>query len=81
MVALLHRGDRALLSADVFFNINGKLGEPISIFTYDPALNRQSMRKLAALDFDHLLPSHGPAIMKDGKARVQEFIGKLKSNP
>ncbi len=78
MLALLHPGDRALLSADTFNNINDKLGDPIRWFTYDPALNRQSMRKVAGLDFDHLLPSHGKPIMNDGKARAQAVVEAFK---
>jgi glyoxylase-like metal-dependent hydrolase (beta-lactamase superfamily II) len=79
MVALLHPADRALLAADVFSHGRGRLAEPISAFTYDIALNRQSMRKLAALDFDHLLPSHGRPILGDGKARAAAFVQTLKT--
>jgi glyoxylase-like metal-dependent hydrolase (beta-lactamase superfamily II) len=78
MVALLHHADRALIAADTFGNLSGKLGEPIRVFTYSPAINRQSMRKLAALDFDHLLPSHGPPLLGDGKARAQAVVEKFK---
>jgi glyoxylase-like metal-dependent hydrolase (beta-lactamase superfamily II) len=78
MIALLHPGDRALISADTFANFRGKLGQPPALFTNDPAQNRQSMRKLAALDFDHLLPSHGPPILNEGKARAQAVVDKLK---
>ncbi len=79
MVALLHHADRALIAADTFGNISGRLGEPIKVFTYDPALNRQSMRRLAQLDFDHLLPSHGPPLLGDGKARAQAVVEKFKA--
>ena len=79
MVALLHQADRALLSADVLSHRGGRLGDPISVFTYDMALNRQSMRKLAVLDFDHLLPSHGKPILGDGKSRLEAFVQTLKS--
>lgn len=77
MVALLHRADRALIAADTFMNLRGRLGEPFALFTNDPSRNRQSMRKLAALDFDHLLASHGPPIMGEGKARAQAWVEKL----
>jgi glyoxylase-like metal-dependent hydrolase (beta-lactamase superfamily II) len=79
MIALLHPGDRALISADTFNHLNGKLTEPFALFTNDPALNRQSMRKVAGLDFDHLLPSHGPAILNNGKAQAQAAVEKLKN--
>ena len=38
------------------------LGEPPEMFTYDPAENRRSIRKLAALEPTLLLPGHGPAV-------------------
>lgn len=76
MVALLHAGDRALISADTFYNLGGKLGDPAALFTYDPALNHASQAKLAALDFDHLLPSHGPVIMNTGKQAAQAVVAK-----
>ena len=74
MVALLHRADRALICGDAFANGRGKLGDPLSIFTYDIALNRQSQARLAALDFDHLLVSHGPPILNEGRARAQALV-------
>lgn len=76
MVALLHAADRALLSADTFYNLNGKLTDPAGPFTYDAALNHASQAKLLALDFDHLLPSHGPAIMNTGKQAAQAAVDR-----
>ena len=76
MVALLHPQDRALISADTFYNLGGKLGDPAPLFTYNPALNHQSQAKLAQLDFDHLLPSHGPVIMNTGKQAAQAVVAK-----
>jgi glyoxylase-like metal-dependent hydrolase (beta-lactamase superfamily II) len=38
------------------------LREPPVIFTYDPAVNRESIRKLAALEPKLVLPGHGPAV-------------------
>jgi glyoxylase-like metal-dependent hydrolase (beta-lactamase superfamily II) len=84
MVALLHQDDRALICGDTFGNLGGKLGDPLRPFTYDPALNHQSQAKLAALDFDHLLASHGPPIMNEGRARVQALLAsreKKKKKP
>jgi glyoxylase-like metal-dependent hydrolase (beta-lactamase superfamily II) len=79
MVALLHPADRALICADTFYNLSDRLRDPASVFTYDPALNHQSQTRLAQLDFDHLLPSHGPVILREGKARVQELLAKRQS--
>jgi len=74
MLALLHRKDRALICGDAFANGRGKLGDPLGIFTYDLALNRWSQARLAALDFDHLLVSHGPPILNEGRARAQALV-------
>jgi glyoxylase-like metal-dependent hydrolase (beta-lactamase superfamily II) len=38
------------------------LAEPPEIFTFDPAENRRSIRKLAALEPSLILPGHGPAV-------------------
>jgi len=75
MVALLHHADRALFCADVFSSLRG-LGDPMPFFTYDPKLNRKSQAKLALLDFDHLVPSHGPAMMRSGKQAALAYVEK-----
>jgi glyoxylase-like metal-dependent hydrolase (beta-lactamase superfamily II) len=36
--------------------------EPPDIFTYDPAENRRSIRKLADFNPSLILPGHGPAV-------------------
>jgi glyoxylase-like metal-dependent hydrolase (beta-lactamase superfamily II) len=74
MVALLHHEDRALICADTFSNLNNRLGDPFSIFTYDVRLNRQAQAKLVELDFDHLLASHGPPILNEGRARARALV-------
>src|SRR6185503_2097443 len=81
MVALLHRADRALLCSDTFSNTGNRLHEPASIFTYNPTLNRKSQARLAALDFDHLLPSHGPAIVNDARRKVAAYVEKRSGKP
>ena len=81
LVALLHRADRALVSGDTFMNLKNKLSDPYRPFTYDMALNHRSQARLAQLDFDHLLVSHGPVIMNEGQARVKALVegrGKKK---
>lgn len=78
MVALLHAADRALLCADTFYNLGGKLGDPLAAFTYDAGLNHASQARLAALDFDHLIPSHGPAIMNTGKQAAEAVVARHK---
>lgn len=74
MIALLHRGDRALLCADTFFHQGGKLSDPPPLFTYSPKLNRASQARLARLDFDHLLPSHGDPILNTGREAARRYV-------
>lgn len=77
-IALLHRADRALICGDVFMNPNNSLGDPYTVFTYDPVQNHASQAKLAGLDFDHLLVSHGPPILREGRAKAQAVVNGRK---
>jgi glyoxylase-like metal-dependent hydrolase (beta-lactamase superfamily II) len=59
--------DRVAICGDVIRNLSYATGlprikEPPDIFTYDPAENRRSIRKLAALEPSVILPGHGPAV-------------------
>ena len=75
-VAFLHEEDRALICADAFMNLNNKLAPPLRVSSYDLIAARQSMRMLAELEFDLLLPSHDPG---NGVPRedVQRRLPKL----
>lgn len=70
MIALLHRADRAAIAGDTFISRGGRAHPPIAVFTPDRAGAIRSMRKLAAADFDHLLPSHGRPILGRGRAEA-----------
>ena len=76
LVALLHPGDRALICGDTFMNRNSKLSDPFALFTYDMALNRESQARLATLDFDHLIVSHGEPILNTGRQAIRDFVAK-----
>jgi glyoxylase-like metal-dependent hydrolase (beta-lactamase superfamily II) len=59
--------DRVAICGDVVRNLNyltlrPSVLEPPDEMTYDPAENRRSIRKLAALEPSLILPGHGPAI-------------------
>lgn len=73
MIALLHSGDRALIASDAF---RFKPLSAMPIFTYNRPLARSSMRKLAQLEFDHLLPSHGQPCLHNGRARALDAAGR-----
>src|SRR3989338_592466 len=71
MVALLHGGDRALICGDAWANFGGKLGDPLPAFTYDMDEAHRTQARLAELDFDHLLVSHGPPVLKDAREMIR----------
>jgi hydroxyacylglutathione hydrolase len=59
--------DRVAICGDVIRNLSYATGlpgirEPPDVFTYDPAENRRSIRKLAALEPTLILPGHGGAV-------------------
>lgn len=59
--------DRVAICGDVvrsisYLTLRVSLLEPPDAFTYDPAENRRSIRKLADLEPSIILPGHGPAI-------------------
>lgn len=66
-VVYFRERDRVAICGDVIRNMSYATGrpgirEPPDAFTYDPAENRRSIRKLAALEPSLILPGHGPAI-------------------
>jgi glyoxylase-like metal-dependent hydrolase (beta-lactamase superfamily II) len=73
MIALLHPADRALIAADAFMTL-GRLRDPYALFTYDPRLNHATQARLADLDFDHLLVSHGPPLLNTGRQQARDLI-------
>lgn len=66
-VAYWRERDRALILGDVLNNVDPRTGrvglrEPLAIFTPDPARNRASIRRLAALEPELCLFGHGPPL-------------------
>jgi len=79
-VVYFRESDGVAICGDVIRNMNyatGRTGldEPPAMFTYDPAENRRSIRKLAALEPAVLLPGHGPAVT-DGEM-FQAWVSAL----
>jgi hydroxyacylglutathione hydrolase len=79
-VIFFRDSDRVAICGDVIRNMSYATGlrgikEPPAIFTYDPAENRRSIRKLAALDPALILPGHGPAVTDIGA--FQRFVAAL----
>lgn len=79
-IAFWRESDRALICGDVFTNIDTLTGipglhEPKRFFTPDPERNRQSMRRLAALEPAVVFFGHGRPLRSPGKLRA--FTDKL----
>jgi hydroxyacylglutathione hydrolase len=79
-VALWRESDRVLVAGDVFNTANPFTGLPglrlpYDFFTPDPAENRRSAKRLAALEPELLLVGHGPP-MRD-PAKLEKFAETL----
>ncbi len=73
-VGFLHPEDRALICGDAVMNLRGSLSPPFAATTPDPARARSSMHRLGELDFEHLLPAHGPPVIGHGREAVLSFL-------
>jgi len=79
-VAYWRASDGVLILGDVLNNVNVRTGrpglhEPPAVFTPDPARNRASARRLAALSPRLICFGHGPPL-RDG-ARLKDFVAQL----
>ncbi len=79
-VIFFRDSDRVAICGDVIRNMSYATGrpmlaEPPEIFTYDPAENRRSIRKLADLAPALILPGHGPAVTDT--AKFERFVAAL----
>jgi len=79
-VAYWRERDRVLIAGDVFNNMNVDtlipgLHEPRRRFTPDPARNRESMRRLAALEPELACFGHGPPLRDP--AKLSAFVDGL----
>jgi glyoxylase-like metal-dependent hydrolase (beta-lactamase superfamily II) len=79
-VIFFRDSDRVAICGDVLRNMSyattlAGLREPPRIFTYDPAENRRSIRKLAELEPRLILPGHGPEVTDI--AKFEKFVAAL----
>lgn len=82
-VIYFRNSDRVAICGDVIRNLNyltgrSGIGEPPDMFTYDPAENRRSIRKLAGLNPSMILPGHGPAVTDI--AAFRRFVTSLPAD-
>lgn len=65
-IGFLHREDRVVVVGDSVFNFFGVSGnDPFPGIDLDLRMARESLARLAELDVDLLLPSHGPPLRPD----------------
>ena len=76
-IALLMRSERMLFAGDSVLNVLG-LRPPLAMATADMAQARESVRKMAALDFDIACFGHGGVMRKDAVLRFRRFAEKLR---
>jgi glyoxylase-like metal-dependent hydrolase (beta-lactamase superfamily II) len=84
-VSFWRESDGTLICGDVFFNMNPLttrpgLHQPPDLLTTDPAKNRDSERKLAALEPRTVGFGHGPVLSDDAARRLRVFVQKLPSS-
>lgn len=80
-IAFWRGSDRALICGDVITNMDTITGlpglhEPKSFFTPDPARNRESARRLAALEPELVCFGHGAPLRDPGRPRA--FAARLQ---
>lgn len=79
-ISYWRESDRVLICGDVMWGNNpflmrGEPREPFPLVSPDPELNRQSARRLAALDPDVICFGHGPVLY--GSERFKAAVAKL----
>ncbi len=74
-IGFLHPEDQAMLCGDAIMNLNDRLSPPISFSTPEPDQAQASIRRLAELDYLHLLPSHGEPILHRGRQAIMQYLG------
>jgi glyoxylase-like metal-dependent hydrolase (beta-lactamase superfamily II) len=81
-VSFWREADRTLICGDVFFNMNiltsvPGLHQPPSLFSPDPAENRNSERRLATLEATTVGFGHGPVLTQDAAGELRDFVQAL----
>jgi glyoxylase-like metal-dependent hydrolase (beta-lactamase superfamily II) len=84
-VAFWREADRVLITGDVLFDMHlittaPGLREPPRPFTTDPALNRRSIRRIAALEPRVVGFGHGPVLREDAAAKLAAVAAALPAD-
>ncbi|MEN6343426.1 MAG: MBL fold metallo-hydrolase [Methanospirillum sp.] len=76
-IGLLDEGSAVLFCGDTLRFDGRSLNRGPAQFVMDPVQERESIRRMAELDFDTLLVGHGVPLLPDASARVREFARGL----
>lgn len=77
-IVLYNADKKILITGDVLLtNKNGELILPRPEYTKDMKKEIESLKKLVDLDFEAILPGHGPVITENGRNKLLSFVKKL----
>jgi len=76
-ICLLDAATKALFTGDLVYEESGVLHEIPHHYSLNPVMNREQIKKLAQLDFQHVLPSHGKPLIGVGKEKWLELVERL----
>ena len=77
-IALLDEEKRVLFAGDTLRYDGEKVSGAPEHFSLEPAKVEESIRKIAALDFDVMLPGHGEPLKPNASEEVRKFAETLK---
>ncbi len=73
-ICLYSKERKVLFSGDTVQYSRGKLRRALSMYSWSPDLELASIVRVAALEFDLLLPGDGRPLLKGADKRVREFV-------
>jgi glyoxylase-like metal-dependent hydrolase (beta-lactamase superfamily II) len=76
-IGLLDEASKTFFAGDMIRSDGTSLSEGPAGFTMDLPRSRESIRKIAMLEFDTLLVGHGKPLRPDAAAKVREFAATL----
>ncbi len=76
-ISLLDEGRRLLIAGDAMQTEGGGIGAMSDAYNIDPAMHRQSMRRLAKLDFEAVIVGHGQALKSGSSKMLREAVAGL----
>lgn len=77
-ISLFDSERKVMFVGDAIRFMDGKLTGPPEQFTLDMNKAKDSIKKIAAFDFDIMLSGHGQLLMADASQKVKDFYSTLK---